>query len=168
MYTFKVEYDIHPINPREFHDVTKFICFHKRYNLGDKHDYKADDYNSFAEMKQAIIKKEKPAVILPLYMYEHGGIALSTEPYSCRWDSGQIGFALIKKDSKRLTVKEKERLTNVLLACVEEYSQYLNGDVYMYTVYDENDDIVECVGGYYNEEDAEEGAKDMITYLENK
>ena len=168
MYTFKVEIDNDPIDPRELHDVTKLICFHKRYSLGDKHDYKAADYNSFDEMKRAIIKAEKPAVILPLYMYDHSGIALSTTPFSCRWDSGQLGFALIKKDSKRLTAKEKERLTKVLLACVEEYSQYINGEVYMYTVYDENEDVVECVGGYYKEEDAEEDAKDVIARLEKK
>jgi hypothetical protein len=73
------------------------ICFHRGYDLGDKHNYNADDYNSWGEIEKAIIKEENPAVILPLYMYDHSGISISTSPFGCRWDSGQIGFVLVSK-----------------------------------------------------------------------
>lgn len=86
-----------PDSPRSWDNLGTMICFHRRYDLGDKHSYSSDDYSSWEEMKKAIIKEENPAVILPLYMYEHSGISISTSPFSCPWDSGQIGFVLVSK-----------------------------------------------------------------------
>ena len=34
--------------------VTVMVCDHKRYKLGDEHDYKIDDYGGWQELRQAI------------------------------------------------------------------------------------------------------------------
>lgn len=31
-------------------------------------------------------------VMLPIYLYDHSGITISTSAFSCRWDSGLVGF----------------------------------------------------------------------------
>jgi len=36
-------------------------------------------------------------VILPLYLYDHGGITMSTGAFSCPWDSGQVGWIYAPK-----------------------------------------------------------------------
>jgi len=37
-------------------------------------------------------------VILPLYLYDHGGITMSTNPFSCPWDDGgQVGWIYASK-----------------------------------------------------------------------
>lgn len=41
-YTVKVERDLEPINPRKDDDHSgEMVCLHKRYNLGDKHDFES-------------------------------------------------------------------------------------------------------------------------------
>jgi hypothetical protein len=32
--------------------------------------------------------------IMPVYMYEHGGVSFSTAGFTCQWDSGTIGWML--------------------------------------------------------------------------
>jgi hypothetical protein len=84
-----IEQDEEPINPRiENDNFARMLCFHKDYRLGDgkrfdDFGFNRSDYNSWDEMEDAIIKQEKPAVILPLYLYDHSGITISTTPFSC-------------------------------------------------------------------------------------
>jgi hypothetical protein len=117
------------------------ICFHRNYDLGDKHTYNHNDYDSWEEMGKAIIKNENVAVILPLYLYDHGGITMSTGPFDCPWDSGQVGFIYITRDKilseyggKKVTKELKESVTQYLINEVETYDQYLTGDVYDYEI----------------------------------
>jgi hypothetical protein len=43
-YTLKIVHDDDSINPREDYDnFGKMVCWHSRYNLGDKHDYRNPD-----------------------------------------------------------------------------------------------------------------------------
>jgi len=157
--TLEVTQDEYPYNPRHDDNLSTMICFHGRYSLGDKHTYKHQDYSGWAEMEKAIIKNEKPAIILPLYLYDHSGITISTTPFSCKWDSGQIGFVFISKDKvkneygvKRVTKKEIEKVTKVLLAELETYDLYLRGEVYGYTLINENGEIEDSCFGYYGVE----------------
>lgn len=152
----KIMYDPEPFSPREWDNLTKMICFHNRYNLGDKHDYDANDYSGWEEMKKDIIKNEKPYVILPLYLYDHSGITISTKPFSCPWDSGQIGFVIVNKEGvdrcmgwKRVTAKRREELERQTIGEVKTYDQYLGGDVYGYKIEDEEGNCVDSCYGFY-------------------
>jgi hypothetical protein len=152
-YTIRVELDTNPRSPREDDNITKMICFHKRYDLGDKHDYKHDDYNSWEEMEKAIIKAEKPAIIKPLYMYDHSGITIKTSPFSCPWDSGQIGFVLITKEQakkefayKRITKKAIEQLDKNLEGEVKDYDAYVRGDIWGYIIEKDGEHVDSCWG----------------------
>lgn len=175
-----VRYDEDAESPREWSNLGKMICFHGRYDLGDKHDYKSpEDFfldlldDSHDELvandgftsrlyyfwKQVIVDDgdlvddlaiqflgimedetypklgdEFPAarfgrmvaeadsawideflndveedefqdildsldkyIILPLYLYDHSGITMSTSVFSCPWDSGQVGWIYASK-----------------------------------------------------------------------
>ncbi len=126
-------------SPRSWDNLSKMVCFHGKYNLGDSHDYKQDNYSSWEELKKDIEDREDVAIILPLYLYDHSGITISTSSFSCRWDSGQIGWVFITKKAarenfniQRIGKKIREKLEKNILAEVEEYDQYLQGNIYGY------------------------------------
>lgn len=171
MNRLKLMYDSSPESPRTWDNLGTMICFHNRYDLGDNHNYNSDDYSSWEEMKQAIIKEENPAVILPLYMYDHSGISISTSPFSCRWDSGQIGFILVSKKQaleefggKIISAKLKQKLERILEGEVETYTQYVEGEVYGFEIVDEDDDIVDSCYGFYGSDHKESGMLDYIDH----
>ena len=69
-YRIRTFYDESPESPRNWDNLGTMVCFHRNYDLGDKHDYNSNDYNGWNEMEKDIIKKEKVGVILPLYLTE--------------------------------------------------------------------------------------------------
>jgi len=171
MNRLKVVHDSSADSPREWDNLGTMICFHNRYDLGDKHNYSSDDYSGWEEMKQALIKEENTAVILPLYMYDHSGISISTSPFSCRWDSGQIGFILVSKKKaleefggKIVTKKLKERLEKILEGEVETYTQYVEGEVYGFQIVDEDDEIIDSCYGFYGADFVTNGMLDYIDH----
>jgi hypothetical protein len=115
-------------------------------------------------------------VILPLYLYDHGGITISTGRFSCPWDSGQVGFIYTPMDTARenwpnwTDEETREAETRCLLAEVETYDLFLTGEVYGYVVervyYDEDGDVEEreeldSCWGFFGREFAEEEARSM-------
>jgi len=103
----KIVYDTDPVNPVEEYDsFGKMICFHKRYNLGHKHGYSLESFQAFLKAN------ENSIVVLPLYLYDHSGITMKTTPFSCQWDSGQVGYIYVtyedirkEYNTKRITPK---------------------------------------------------------------
>ena len=171
MNRLKVVQDSSADSPRNWDNLGTMVCFHNRYDLGDNHNYNSDDYSGWEEMKKAIIKEENTAVILPLYLYDHSGISISSSPFSCRWDSGQIGFIFVSKEKaleefggKIVTAKLKERIEKILEGEIETYRQYLEGEVYGFEIVDEDDDIVDSCYGFYGRNHKESGMLDYINH----
>ena len=183
-YLIRTYYDNSPESPREWDNLGTMVCFHGRYSLGDKHDYNSDDYNGWDEMEKDIIKRENVGVILPLYLYDHSGITISTSSFSCPWDSGQIGFIFISKKKmleeyggKIVTQKLKEKVTEYLKGEVETYDQYLQGDIYGYKIFKvtecdyghEHEEELGSCWGFYGEENCLDEAESIVKYyIENK
>lgn len=118
---------------------------------------------------------DKHFIRLPLYLYDHSGITMKTTPFGCRWDSGQVGFIYIsRKDACKeygwkVMTKKREDLTCLYLEGeVEDYDKFISGEVYVVTVveHDEDGDIVDsnvdCCGGYFGREAAEEAGREMV------
>jgi len=162
-------------NPRsDYDEFGTMVCFHSNYILGDNdHDYKKDDHNSWDELKDAIWKDNNVAMILPLYLYDHSGITISVEPFSCQWDSGQVGWIYITKEKLAETGVDfdQEKIRKLLLNEVEVYDQYLTGDVYGFILQYVKDKCETCghtqIGedscyGFYGENPFESGMIDHI------
>lgn len=148
-------------SPRQWCNLSVMVCDHGRYNLGDyetAHDDAADairasrhyrsswedgeglDFSHGPDLYKAI-QRCTDIVTLPLYLYDHSGITMSTGRFSCPWDSGQVGFAFITKakilenwSGKILTAKLRALAESCIESEVETYDQYLTGDVYGYVV----------------------------------
>ncbi len=179
-YVLEIEQDENDYNPRtEWDNITTMICFHRRYNLGDKHNYKFDDFDSWEEMKEQIVLEYKVLMIKPLYLYDHSGITISTKPFGCQWDSGQVGWVFIdEKQLEKMCGKDFDRsetkLDSIIENEVDTYDKYLTGEVYRYEVYEvetcslghEHRNLVESCGGYFGEEECESEGKSVIQHLE--
>lgn len=143
-------------SPRQWDNLGKMVCWHRRYNLGDEQRTEgaevffrqlASDYTGrdTDEMEMDAIWKiiHRHYVILPLFLYDHSGITMSTSSSTFRacdsagWDWGQVGwiyvdYPTIRKEYgvKLVTKKVREKVESVLRSEVETYDQYLTGDVY--------------------------------------
>ena len=159
-YKIEVIQDDNASDPRGDDNLGTMVCFHSRYNLGDKHDYNHHNYDGWDDMEKNIIKDNNVGVILPLYLYDHSGITMNTTGFSCGWDSGRVGFIFISKDKirkeygwKNLTKSRLAKIREYLKGEVETYDQYIKGDVYGYTITDtETDEEVDSCWGYYGED----------------
>lgn len=167
--TVKIYRDPTPINPREEWDQEDvMVCFHKRYNLGDTgHGYSYDHYGNWSELEAAIREDHNPDALLPIFMIDHSGTSFSTEPFSCPWDSGQVGFVFLphgkaleiygKNDAER-----ESKAIEFIKASVKEYDDYCNGNCYGYVVEDEDGEEEDSCWGFLGDlEYCKEQAKDI-------
>jgi rubrerythrin len=121
------------------------------------------------ELESAIQKHYRTDVILPIYMYDHSGITISTKPFSCPWDSGQVGFIVVDRNNmkktmgySRITEKRKKALLTRLETEVKMYDDYLCGEVCGYNI--EGPEIDDSCLGFYSSEEALTEAKNVIDY----
>lgn len=177
----RIVIDEDPESPRERDNLGTMVCWHRRYNLGDKHSF--GDHNDFfaSLLPDGVYEKldacwdrecdkawtdlktaghsygdmvhlkameaceaahngrvraevDKVAIILPLYLYDHSGITMSTGAFSCPWDSGHVGWIYvtlgdIRKEYsvKRVTKKIREQAIKCLNGEVETYDEFLTG-----------------------------------------
>ena len=148
-YTINVWPEEDPINPREDSTFGHMACWHSRYALGDKHCYRTPaEFNADPERKN-------DALALPLYLYDHSGITISTEPFSCPWDSGQVGFIYVTKAQvnkeygcQRITKKVLDKVRTILEAEVEDYDRYLRGDYVRTAIISPDTELVGGCGDY--------------------
>ena len=62
--------DPDPTDPRRDHDhLCTMVCWHRRYELGDKHDWSTPE-----EFRAAT--SEQPQIRLPVYLYDHVRLVL--------------------------------------------------------------------------------------------
>jgi hypothetical protein len=184
--TVKVQQDSDPIDPRvDWDHIGTMVCSHRNYRLGDEQesDGRAVLENiaielgtlplhivNEAEDEQVMGAIRHDAVILPLYLYDHSGITMRCQPFSCPWDSGQVGYIYVKKGTKGMADDELER---ILKDEVESYDTYLTSNIYGATItkktvitdedgdeYENERDLESCWGFYGDPKDS--GIKEFI------
>lgn len=171
-FKLEIEQDSSPESPRTWDNLGTMVCFHRRYDLGDDNDYCSNNYDGWEEMKEDIIEKENVHTILPLYLYDHSGITISTSPFSCNWDSGQVGFIFVSKDKVKKEYVKDIRVEDILKGEVETYDQYLTGDVWGYKIYEvttcdhghEHEELVDSCWGFYGEEECRSEGESIMKY----
>lgn len=164
-------FDESPESPREEWDnLGKMVCFHKRYNLGDSdHDFNSGNYDGWQELAEDIEETQGPlAAILPLYLYDHSGITISTGSFSCPWDSGQAGFIFISQETMKQEGIEEKDAEKLLRSEVAVYDDYLTGQVFGYIVKDADGEELDSCWGFYGESDVMQVARESAEYEEEK
>ena len=142
-----IEQDKDAISPRSWDNLGTLFTKHRHYDFSD-------------DGAKNVNPKTFKGVILPVYMYDHSGIILSTEPFSCPWDSGQIGVIYCGVDKirkefncKRVTKQIKDKVACLLKGEIETLNQYVNGDVWGFTLYGDNEEIIDSCWGFFGDPD---------------
>jgi hypothetical protein len=148
-------------NPREWDNLGTMLCNHNRYSLGDK-SFNSNDYDGWIGALSGEAGRENDIIFLPLYLYDHSGITMNTTGFSDPWDSGQVGWIYVTKEQvrkeysvKRITNKLYDKVLDILRSEVETYDQYLTGEVYGFTLEDEENGVDDSCGGFYGHEGIE-------------
>jgi len=128
-HVLEIAVDECPESPRDWDNLGTMACTHRRYSLGDeqiddRYDwlagvltdlYGADDKEAMQvmeELEEGLEEAEEKAwelfhekaVVLPLYLYDHSGITISTTSGQFRmqdsaaWDWGQIGWIYVSHE----------------------------------------------------------------------
>ena len=141
-------------------------CFHRRYNLSTS-EKEAEAIFHDPEGLDEFFEKQGDAIIkLPIYMYDHSGQTISTHPFSCPWDSGQLGYIWISKERalkelstrkgktpKRWSKSAEKRVYAMLEGTIKTIDDWMTGNVY--------GDVLHSVWGYYGF-DEKDGSKRYI------
>lgn len=115
-------------------------------------------------------------LVIPVHAYEHGGITISATGGLAGWDSfdsGQLGFVYVSHEDilkeysrKKMSKKLLDRAEKCLIAEVEEYDNYLTGNVWGYKIEDENgEDLDSCWGFFGDYKYCLDEAKSSADYL---
>lgn len=171
----KLFYDSNPQSPRDWENLGTMVCFHKRYELGDKTDFNSDNYEDWNEVEYAIRAEEAPIVILPLYLYDHSGISIRVGSWNgiaqhAAWDSGQVGFVYVSAKKalkwfkrKKVTAKLAAKVEDAIREEVKIYNKFITGDVCGFVATVGGEEIDSC-WGFFDTEDAIDIAKESIDY----
>jgi len=148
-------YDEYAGDPRREYDHNGVMrCKHGRYELGDV-QASADTWEELLEEARDDGALEP---ILPLYLIDHSGLAMRTGPFHedpGGWDSGRVGVIYATRETLLAgghdpeNLPSSEQLAEWLTAEVAEYSAYLEGDVFCWTV-ERGGEIIESCCGYYD------------------
>jgi hypothetical protein len=158
-FTIRIIADQDAQDPRaEWDHTAHMICFHRDYNLGDKHNMSTDELSE--------IIRRKDVVALPLYLYDHSGITMSTGRFpmdSGGWDASLVGAIYMtrseilkefgKPGARLLTAKLRAAAIKRMESEVDEYDDYLTGNVYGFTVAptDDEDNIIDSCWGFFGD-----------------
>lgn len=174
-YTINIFQDDNPMSPREWDNLGTMMCFHKEYELGDKHTLKSEDFAGWEEVKAYLINEMKAVIILPLYLYDHSGLRIKVGSFNgllsqghAEWDTMMVGFIYVTRSkileeysAKRLTPAVRGKVVKVLEDEVDTYDQYLRGSVYGFVINKPvtcdkcghtEQDTLESVWGYYGDD----------------
>ncbi len=139
-------------DPREYYkdtNVTNMVCFHRKYKLGDEHNFaNPQEFNEWYKKN-----KDKVACIMPLYLLDHSGLAISTHDFMDPWDSGQVGYIYILKETLKKhnmadDIGSYDVCRTMIETEVEEYDRWLRGipQYYAFDITDQDDETIECMG----------------------
>lgn len=176
----RIVIDPEPCNPRtDFDNLATMACWHRRYCLGDadgparlreavrasrrRRSRRNNDLDDPASLAQALAGC-RDIVWLPLFLYDHSGITMSTSrgyPFNDRWDAGQVGFVFMTRGqilatlaspgARCLTTALRAAAAAMMRSEVETYDQFLTGNVFGYVVERENGEHLDSCWGYFGE-----------------
>lgn len=175
-YSINIYPDDTPEDPRSWDNLGTMVCFHRSYELGDKHDLSTRQFNSWNEVETYLIQEEDAYIILPLYLYDHSGLRIKIGSFQgllpqghAEFDSGMIGFIYVTAEKireeygvKHISKNLKKRVAEYLQNEIYTYDSYLSGSVYGFSVTDSKGNDIDSCWGYYDTEYMIHEAKDII------
>lgn len=155
--------DTNPMSPREGDMLATLFCWHPRYELGDEQFSGPEDVGGSRSMAEIAewLKRERNAInLIPLFLYDHSGITMScgetipdekpaTDEQTTvergsfgerglnggyTWDTSMVGFAFTTRKQIELLGAPADDIDHQIRAEVEEYDDFLTGNVWAYRI----------------------------------
>ena len=119
---------------------------------GDKYDYASIPEDERSEEEQAVLDNASDIPskyhVFGLEAYIHSGVvlALSQEGnfIDRRWDVSQLGAVFISREEE----SDKDKARIMALHLVEDWNDYLSGNIYGYVIEDKKGNVLDSCGGY--------------------
>lgn len=159
-YTIEILYDENAESPRTaFENLGTLYTTHRRYQPEKDFDMHFDIDKVFegriGSFRDIFLKEY---IALPVYLYDHSGLAVSAVPFSCPWDSGFFGIIAVSLEKVRkeygwsiITAKRRTQIEEYLQGEIKMLDDYYSGQVFGYRIIRKNreDREVESCWGYY-------------------
>ena len=152
-YTIKIYPDPDTESPRSWGNLGKISLFHGKYKLPNELE------RTMEECKR--LESNADWLVLPVYILDHSGVTLSTEPFNDPWDSGRVGITAVEK-AEALKRMPEETALEIMKREVRTYGQYLNGEVFGYVIEDKNDEEIDACWDFIGYDSVVETAKEYV------
>ncbi len=153
VYYHNCDYD--DANPRHWESSSVMATVNIRHKIGEV-TLKTHGESLSSDFRIHLAKDAlqlKDVIYLPVFLYKHSGTTISTSPFYCPFDSGQIGFIYetksqirqefgVKRINKDLLDKIHERLKDE----VDLMAAYIEGSVFEFSIPGLDED---CRGAFY-------------------
>lgn len=144
VYLLTISSDSDTESPREYDNVGTLLLWDKSSHCSDS-DQEITATNDakiiILNDKCQLVADVKTHLILPVYKYQHSGVAYNTTGFQCRWDSGQVGYIYCSKEKaiaefgkKNLTKTVREKALASMVSEVAIFGAWANGQCYHYNI----------------------------------
>ena len=160
-----INYDDCAESPRNWSNLSILVI---RNGLGDNDKYLNRELESsrykvgcaedHLELMKEIVEEHLGSKVIYadfISKYEHSGVHYFIGQ-SSGWDYSNIGFVFVTEDSLKEIGCAKEDIERIAEAEIEMFSQWANGDVYHFTLYDDAGNVEDSCGGFYDLEGMKE------------
>lgn len=159
----EIDQDQDPMSPRDDDSPgARLVMWGKNYDFPNDAGIDIGSYYGWAAIEQMLQERDDVLVTAPIWVYDHSGIAFKTGertyPFDDRWDSAQCGVAYVDRKTWADCMgtewtgsdEQRQQALKLIAGDVETYGQYVNGEVYGYTVTDPADgEVVDSCWGFY-------------------
>lgn len=163
--------DISYENPLRDWDIGCHIELYGQWEgAGTKHcphvvtDKNGEELEFESDNKFAMWLNANGGVALPIRAYEHGGVSFSEDvcnlgyPFNDPWDSYWAGLAYMTPEEVErefgkpypILRDRQKRASELISSVIKLLNAYCNGQIYGFTCYDPDGDVVESMGGFYD------------------
>ena len=165
----KISYDMDAESPRDNDgNLGYFITKDSKYSSPDKNEQlenimctsadEAQNQEDHIQIMSNLINtetEEQVIAIYPIVKYEHSGISYSLGQIN-GFDYSNNGFYIITDKTQKASGVKKANFEKAIKEELEIYNQYANGEVYQFVLFDEDGEVVDSCGGFYNIDDIKE------------
>jgi len=170
-FTFEVAVDDNASNPRHPFKTFTTLLFSEAAR-SENPSLQGDCHVSDDELDE--LMNDSEIVLIPVHAtFLEGKVFFSTEHDAQRFDGGMVGVMYVEKSKVKaqfgdLSAETHKKVWRQFIAELHEFSCFVNGWVYAWTVRDSQDLPVASAGGYCSRELAIQGAKDKILEMQPK
>jgi len=160
-----IEHDEHTSSPREWSNLGYFITVDRRVYSPDRNpelenivretgEQATSQAEHIDEIERRINEETTETVlaIYPITKYEHSGVSYSLGT-AHGFDYSNNGFYIVTdKTAKEIGAKKKD-YEKIIKSELEVYNKYANGECYQFCLYNEQGELEDSCGGFYDIED---------------